>query len=791
MIRNYLITAFRNLRRNKLHSIINIAGFAIGLAVSILIIFYVKYELSYDQFHPKKDRIYRLAFKKVRGGQSSLDANSLSVAGPVFTKSLPKITDFTRLSIYHGGTLSHEGKAIRERKIRYADSSLFNVLGFRLAQGNPQTALAGPNKIVLTRVVAEKIFGDNDPVGKTLTYNNKNILQVSGIVEEPPGQTHIKFSALISFETIYDNMFAGHFGWKGGWAYYTFLLLKDDHPTPALDDKMYDLVYENLGKELETIGWKVEPVLQPIEDIYLHHEPMRDPLSTGSLNNIYIFSAIAAFLLLIAGINFMNLSTAQAMKRIKEVGIRKVVGASRKRLITQFLGESLMVTFISFIGALILIEIFLPWFNNLLGTELTLYSAQNLYILMGLPLLILLIGAISGSYPAFFLSSYKPEKVMKGKVKYGKQKLTLSNFLIITQFVISCALIIGSLVIYHQLNYMEKKQLDARKENLLALHFSSDKTIEKNTTLKEKLLKLSGVNNVTLASHYPGMGSDGSGHIPEGQQEPRMFNVLFVDSDYVPTLDLEIVEGRNFDPDRQTDQRACLINERLAKELNWKNPVGRTLHRNFDYTVIGVVKDHHYASLHEEIKPLIFKFQEPWKDQMALVKMKDNNPGHTLSSVKTTWKELFGSEPLQYEFVDQSFRQIYKVDVRFREMILSFTLLAIFIACLGLFGLAAFFTAQRTREIGIRKAMGASAFSVNRCIISQFVRWVLIANIIAWPLAWYAMNHWLQDFAYRIDLHLVYFVVGTALSMAIAIGTVSYQSLKSANINPADSLRYE
>jgi len=791
MIRNYLITAFRNLRRNKLHSIINIAGFAIGLAVSILIIFYVKYELSYDQFHPKKDRIYRLAFKKVRGGQSSLDANSLSVAGPVFTKSLPKITDFTRLSIYHGGTLSHEGKAIRERKIRYADSSLFNVLGFRLAQGNPQTALAGPNKIVLTRVVAEKIFGDNDPVGKTLTYNNKNILQVSGIVEEPPGQTHIKFSALISFETIYDNMFAGHFGWKGGWAYYTFLLLKDDHPTPALDDKMYDLVYENLGKELETIGWKVEPVLQPIEDIYLHHEPMRDPLSTGSLNNIYIFSAIAAFLLLIAGINFMNLSTAQAMKRIKEVGIRKVVGASRKRLITQFLGESLMVTFISFIGALILIEIFLPWFNNLLGTELTLYSAQNLYILMGLPLLILLIGAISGSYPAFFLSSYKPEKVMKGKVKYGKQKLTLSNFLIITQFVISCALIIGSLVIYHQLNYMEKKQLDARKENLLALHFSSDKTIEKNTTLKEKLLKLSGVNNVTLASHYPGMGSDGSGHIPEGQQEPRMFNVLFVDSDYVPTLDLEIVEGRNFDPDRQTDQRACLINERLAKELNWKNPVGRTLHRNFDYTVIGVVKDHHYASLHEEIKPLIFKFQEPWKDQMALVKMKDNNPGHTLSSVKTTWKELFGSEPLQYEFVDQSFRQIYKVDVRFGEMILSFTLLAIFIACLGLFGLAAFFTAQRTREIGIRKAMGASAFSVNRYIISQFVRWVLIANIIAWPLAWYAMNHWLQDFAYRIDLHLVYFVVGTALSMAIAIGTVSYQSLKSANINPADSLRYE
>jgi len=791
MIRNYLKTALRILRRNKLQSIINIAGFSIGLAVSILIIFYVKHELSYDQFHPRKDRTYRLAFKKIRGENLSMDASSLAVAGPEFTKSLPEITDFTRLSIYHGGTLSHQAQAIREGKIRYADSSLFEVLGFQLAQGNPKTALAGPNKIVLTGSVARKLFGQESPIGKTLVYNNKNVLQVSGILEEPPGQTHIKFSALISFETIYDNMFAGHFGWKGGWAYYTFLLLEDGHPPAAFHAKMNDLVYDNLGKELETIGWKVEPVLQPIEEIYLHHEPMDDPLSAGSLNNIYIFSAVAAFLLLIAGINFMNLSTAQAMKRIKEVGIRKVVGASRNKLIAQFLGESLLVTFVSCILALILIEIFLPGFNNLLGTELSLYSAQNRYILTGLPLLVLFIGVISGSYPAFFLSSYKPETVIKGHGRQGKQKLTLSSFLIITQFVISIALIIGSLVIYHQLDYMEDKQLDVQKDNILALHLSSDNTIEKDASLKKELLRLSGVEHVSLASHYPGMGSEGSGHIPEGQDEPQMFNVLFVDPDYVPTMDLKMVEGRNFDPDRQTDRQACLINETLARELNWENPLGKTLRRNFDYTVIGMVKDHHYASLHEEIKPLIFKFQKPWKGEMALVKMLDDNTKQTLTAVKNTWKDLFASEPLQYEFVGQSFRQIYRVDIRFGEIILSFTILAIFIACLGLFGLAAFFTAQRTKEIGIRKAMGASAFSVNRYIISQFTRWVLIANIIAWPLAWYSMNHWLQDFAYRIDLHLAYFAVGTALSMAVAIGTVSYQSLKTAGINPAESLRYE
>ena len=355
MIKNYLKTAIRNLRRNKLHAAINITGFAIGLAVSILIIFYVRHEMTYDQFHPKKDRVYRLAFKKIRGEQASIDANSLSIAGPEFTKQFPNIERFTRLSIYHGGTLSHEQDAIRERKIRYADSSLFNVLGFKLSRGNPQTALAGPDKIVLTPGVARKIFGEQDPMGRTLTYKNQNVLTVSGIMEEPPARTHIKFSALISFETIHQNMPAGHFGWKGGWAYYTFLLLHEARVSDQLIDKMNQVVYENLGKELETIGWKVNPVLQPIEEIYLRHEPMNDPRSAGSLSNIYVFSAIAAFLLLIAGINFMNLSTAQAIKRIKEVGIRKVTGASRNNLIGQFLGESVMVTFSALIIALAIV----------------------------------------------------------------------------------------------------------------------------------------------------------------------------------------------------------------------------------------------------------------------------------------------------------------------------------------------------------------------------------------------------------------------------------------------------
>jgi putative ABC transport system permease protein len=791
MIRNYLITAFRNLRRNKLQSVINISGFAIGLAVSILIIFYVTHELTFDQFHPDKEQIYRLAFKKKRGQQISTDVNSLSVAGPEFTSRIPGIKKFTRLSEYHGGTLSHGEKAIRERKIRYADSSLFDVLGFQLSQGNPQTALAGPDKIVLTRATARKIFGDDDPMGKTINYNNKGLLEVSGIMNETPGRSHIKFSALISFETIYDNMFAGHFGWKGGWAYYTYLLLKQGQSAEKVTSKMYDVVYEKLGKDLEAIGWKLMPVLQPIEDIYLHYGAMDDPLSTGSLSNIYVFSAIAVFLLLIAGINFMNLSTAQAIKRVKEVGIRKVVGASRKKLIGQFLGESLMVAFLAFILALILMEIFLPRFNNLLGTDISIYSPQNWFILAGMPLLVLLVGIFSGGYPAFFLSSYKPHSVIKGVVSRGKQKLTLSNFLTITQFVISIALIIGSLVIYHQLDYVKNKQLEHQNKNLLAVHLSSEKTREKDQTLKKELLKQAGIKNVSLASHYPGMGSSGAGHIPEGQQDPQMFNVLYVDSDYISTVGMEVVRGRNFDPDRQTDRQACLINQTMAKRLNWEKPVGKSIHRNFDYQVIGVVKDHHYASLHEQIQPLIIKYEKPWRGEMALVKMQEGHLRQTLTSVQSTWKELFGKEPLQYEFVDDSFRQIYRMDLRFGQIILYFTILAILIACLGLFGLTAFFTAQRTREIGIRKAMGASASRINRYILKQFTRWVLLANLIAWPLGWLVMNRWLQDFAYRIDLHPVYFILGAVISLAIAVGTISYQSLRTAGINPAESLRYE
>jgi putative ABC transport system permease protein len=791
MIRNYLKTAFRNLVRNRVYAIINITGFAIGLAVSILIIFYVKHELTYDRFHVKKDSIYRLAFEQSDGNDNSTEPHSVPIMGPELHQEFPEVKNFARLSTYHGGILTTANQGFRESKIRYADSSFFRMFSFPLLKGNPKTALAGPNKIVLTRELAAKLFPGMDALGKTLTYNNQNTLTVSGIMKDLPVKNHIKFSALISFETAYNNFFKGHFGWNGGWSYYTYLLMNEKKSASTFEPKLDDFIYEKIGKKYEAGGWSIDPFLEPLADIYLHHESMDDPESTGDLTNIYIFGVVALFILLIAGINFTNLSTAQAMKRFKEVGIRKVAGASRKRLIGQFIGESVMVTLISFILAIILIEVFLPHFNRLIGKEISIYHFSNLDVLLGIPVLVIVVGILSGSYPAFFLSAYRVHSILKGSSSPGKKRFSLSNTLTITQFVISIALIICSLVIYNQLHYMQNKKLGYNKENLLSLSLESTQTIEKDMLLKKELLKIPGIEDVSIASDYPGMGVSSNGYLPEGYEEPRILNVIHVDPDYLETIGLEIIQGRDFMKNSQTDRQAYLINESLAKALNWKNPIGKYIERNGKHPVIGVVKDFHFAPLHEEIKPLIFTQQDPWGGEKALIRMNKGEAREILSGIRNTWEELFGGEPFHYEFVDNTFKKTYQVDIRFGEIILSFAILAIVIACLGLFGLTAFFTEQRTKEIGIRKTMGATTGKINNLIIKQYTRWVLLANLVAWPVAWYAMNSWLQNYAYRIELTIPFFLTGALIALFISILTVSYQSMRAANVDPAKSLRYE
>lgn len=791
MFKNYIKTALRNLARNRVYSIINIVGFAIGLTISLLLIFYVKHELSYDEFHEKNDYIYRLGVEQSDGKKTEKGDYSLTVMGPAIKEAFPEVEEFTRISSYRGGSLVWKNKGFSEKKIRYADSSLFDLFSFNLLRGNEKTVLKGPNKIVLSKRLADKIFSDVDPVGKIINYNGKNDLIVSGIIENPPARSHIKYNAFISFETIYSNYSEAQFTWNGGWGYFTYLELSTQKPGKELYSKLDNLFYEKMGKRLESLGWTIHPLLHPLEDVYLHYEGMDDPNSAGNLKNIYVFAAIAIFVLLIASINFMNLTTAQSLKRIKEVGVRKVAGATRKKLIYQFIGESLLVTFIAFVLAIILIEIFLPQFSQLLGKNLSIYTIENIEILVGLPLLVLFVGILAGSYPAFFLSSYSTSNIFKGGSSSGRKKYRLRNTLIVTQFVISIVLIISSVIIYSQLNYAQNKKLGYNKNNLLSINLESNEVIKKDEVLKKQLLELPEVKNVSIASNYPGLGVTRYGFTPEGSKEPRLFHVLDVDADYLKTLKIKIVQGRNFHKQRSAEAKTCLINETLAERMNWDNPVGKYLKRNGKQKIIGVVKDFHFASLHKDIGPLVFRMKKPWQTEKVLVRFSNENIKESLKKVHAKWEKLFGSEPLKYEFVDNSFQKAYKVDIQFSQTILFFTILAIIIACLGLFGLTALSTEQRTKEIGIRKAMGANMFRINNLIVKQFVRWVLIANIIAWPIAYYFMNKWLQNYAYKIDMHLGYFASAALISLIIAWITVSYHSIRAAKTNPVNSLRYE
>jgi putative ABC transport system permease protein len=791
MLKNYLKTILRNLIRNKTYSVINILGFSIGLTISVLLIFYVKHELSFDDFHKNKDYIFRLGIKQNDGKKTTQKDYTLTVMGPEITEEFPEIKDFVRLSTYRGGSLIWKNKGFQENKIRYADSSFFEIFSFHLVKGNPNTALSGTNKIVITKELADKIFGDKDPVGEPLTYNGTNNLTVSGVIQNPPARSHIKFNALISFETIYKNYSKGQFGWNGGWGYYTYFLLNQKKPAKELNTKLDTLFYNKIGKNVKEYGWTIEPLLHPLEDIYLHYGGMYRQSSSGNLNNIYIFGAIAVFVLLIASINFMNLSTAQSIKRVKEVGIRKVAGASRKNLIFQFLGESLIITFIAFALAFILIEVFMPQFNQLLGKELSIYAPHNRLILAGLPLLVLIVGIVAGSYPAFFISGYKTSNILKGSSSSGKQKHSLRNGLIIIQFIISVILIISSIIIYSQLHYAQNKKLGYSRDNVLSISLESENVIKKDKVFKEQILQLPNVKSASIASAYPGLGLPRYGFIPQGSEESKLFHVLDVDEDFLKTMQLELKKGRGFQKDHPTDKITCLINETLAKRLNWDEPIGKIMERNGEKKVIGVVKDFHFASLHKEIEPLVFRLKQPWKREQLLVKFNNDQTRTSLKNVHKTWRNLFGNEPISYEFVDNTFQKAYKIDLQFSQIILFFTILAILIACMGLFGLTAFSTEQRTKEIGIRKALGASVYKINNLIMKQFLRWVIIANLIAWPAAYYLMKNWIQDYAYKIDIHIGYFIGGAATSIVIAIITVSYLSIRAARNNPVDSLRDE
>jgi len=802
MFKNYLKIAIRNIRKHKGYSFINIVGLAIGMACCILIILYIAHELSYDRFHENADRIYRMGIDAKMGGSPILAPLSNAPSPLVLKQDYPEVLDAVRIRPTFPvlkNLVKYEDKQFYEEGVLYVDNSFFNVFTFPMIKGNPKTALKTAYSVVLTKEIATRYFGEDDPLGKVLRFNDQEDFTVTGVVKNVPQNSHFTFNMLCSFETLYARDREAYENWFN-WNLYAYLLLPENYDYHELEKKFPAFVAKHIGKELRAFGGEMKYFLQPITKIHLHSNLQFELFGNSSILYIYIFGAIALFILLIACINFMNLATARSANRAKEVGLRKVVGAKRKEIIRQFLGESFVYSFFSLLIALVLVELALPFFRSLSGIDLRLSYASLSWLIPGFLGLILFVGIIAGSYPALFLSRFQPVRVLKGSLKAGAASSRFRSILVVAQFVISISLIIGTTIILNQLNYMKNTSLGFDKEKVLVVQIMDQNIRQSLDSIKAELKGIPGVINVSATSTIPGEFPDNTPFIPEGfsEKQAQIMESINVDHDFIPTLGMEIVAGRDFSAEFKTDrEEAAIINETAAKKFGWDDPVGKTIKAPtsvaFEWgtrRIIGVVKDFHLASLHKAIGPLYIS-NRPGYLNSIVIKISSENSVHTIDLLREKWREIQPNRPLEYYFLGDSFDSQYDAEERLSDLVASFAGLAIFIACLGLFGMASFAAEQRTKEIGIRKVLGASVPGIVTLLSKDFLKIVGIANIVAWPMAYFIMKRWLQGFAYRTSIELGVFILAGFLALTIALITVSYQGIRAAIANPADSLRYE
>lgn len=799
MLKNYLKISLRHIKRDKGYSYINIAGLAIGMACCIFILLYIQHELSYDKFHAKANEIYRIALHG-KIGDSPIDwATTTASVGPLMVDEFPEVLDAVRFKYPDKNVFSYKDKRFFEFAPLYVDNSFFNIFSFRLIKGDTKTALKAPFSLVMTQEIAEKYFGNDDPIGKIVTVNNNENFRVTGIIEKPPSNSHFTFDILASFETLYRTAPQEVDGWVY-WAYQTYLLLQPGTNYQELEAKFNGFIEKHIGNMLRQIGAEHTWYLQPLTSIHLHSHLSCELGANSDIRYIYAFAAIALFILVIACMNFMNLSTARSANRAKEVGVRKALGSIRSKLILQFLSESLILAITSLVVALFIVWLMLPYFKSLTGFDVQIHNFAMPRLLIGLCLITIFVGIISGSYPAFYLSRFQPVKVLKGDISKSSKNSWFRSLLVVSQFTISIALIIGTIVIYNQLNYMRTKKLGFQKEQMLVLSLRDDDTQQRAETIKSELLTIDGVSGVCGSDMVPGEYEYGIiTCYPESLSHGHGFKIenLAVDEDFLNTYSIDIVEGRGFSKKMTTDQyEAALINETAWRALGWKNPLGKRISDHINpakpriRTVIGVVKDFHHKTLHESIEPTLIDYSPNLSRRLSL-KLSTVNTMHTMKLVEQKWHAIAPNHPFDYFFLDDFYDSLYRNEAKLGTIFQIFTILAIFIGCLGLFGLASFTAEQRTKEIGIRKVLGASVAGIVHLMNKDFVKWILISNLIAWPVAWFAMNKWLQHFAYRINMEWWTFVFPGFVTLLIALITVIYHSIKAALANPVESLRYE
>lgn len=810
MLKNYFNVALRNLFKHKFYSLINILGLSIGLTCFLMISLYVVDELSYDTMHADADRIYRMDFTGTINGSEFITCLASAPAGPTMPTEFPEVEEATRIRSVGDFVVKrkNEEDAYNEEEVSFVDKNFFQFWDFPLVKGDAETCLTRPNTLVISQTLADKLFGDEDPVGQTVVLDNDSDWEVTGVFADMPSNSHFNYHMMLSMESREEaqSKFWMSFNFN------TYLKLQEGYNPELLEAKFPDLIQKYIGPEIQQfMGASLEEFFEagnsagfslfPLKEIHLQSDKLGELSPNGDFKYVIIFTAIALFILILACINFMNLSTARSAGRAKEVGVRKVMGAYKSQLRKQFLTEAFLITLISICIAYLLSFLLLGQFNKLADKLMSfdhLLTLDFLLIILGV---LVTVGFLAGSYPAFFLSRFRPVEVLKGKLNLGLKGGGLRSTLVVLQFCVSIIMIIGTAIVYQQLSYIQNKKLGFNKEHVLMVH-NPWMMGDKSDSYKNEVLQHTNIITGTMSSFLPVPSSNNNnlwfpGATPT-KEESYVFSQFRVDHDYLSTLNIDIKEGRDFSRDFPSDSSAVMLNEAAVTRLGWENPLGMKLSTYGGsqeqpvvetFTVVGVVKNFHYQSLRNTIEPLVFQLGRS-RGYLSL-KIKGENIPATVDFLENKWVEFAPGQPFEYSFLDQRFNDMYESEQKLGNIFGVFAFLAIFIACLGLYGLAAFTAEQRTKEIGVRKVLGASIMSIITLLSKEFLKLVGIAFIIASPIAYYFMNEWLQDFENRTNINFMIFILAGIVALVIAWFTMSFQSWNAARVNPAKSLKDE
>ncbi|GAB3175421.1 ABC transporter permease [Telluribacter humicola] len=806
MIQNYLKIAFRNLLRHLSFSLINIVGLAVGIAACLLILHYVSYELSYDDFHAKGDRIYRVRQDRYNDGVLSTQwAGGAFAVGNSFKDAFGEVEDYVKLVKTRALIATNGDERQKIEKTYWASASFFKVFSYPLIQGDPATALAEPNTAVITETVAQRLFRNENPMGKSIQINQNQVYKVTGVMKDMPANSHLKADMLRSYVTFVNQTTRDGNGPETAWQWdgcLTYVQLRPDANPQALEAKFPALVDKLAGEDHRKYNSSAVYLLQPLKDIHLYSHYMEEAEPNGDGTTVYLLLGVAFFIVFIAWVNYVNLATARAINRAKEVGVRKAVGSLRSQLIGQFLAESALLNGLAVALALVLVALVIPLFNELSGQELTLSLLGNAEFWLALMALYVTGVFFSGLYPAFVLSGFQPIAVLKGKISTSGQGIILRKSLVVMQFTASLFLLVGTFVVFRQIKYMREQALGINIDQTLIVNppiVRNDSTyMNQMTAFKQELLRQPSIKHITASTVVPGQPSDwnagGIRLVGTDEAKGKQYRVIGVDYDFRKAYDIKLLAGRDFSKEFGSDPKAVLFNKMAAKHLGFDQPE-QAIGKQIDFwgqtfTIVGVTDNFHQQSLRDAYEPLILRLI-PDVGGYFSVKMETGDINNTIEKVQAEWNRFFPGNPFEYTFLDDRFNEQYRADQRFGQVFGLFTVLAILVACLGLFGLASFTIVQRTKEIGIRKVLGASVMGILQLFYREFAFLIILAFIVATPLAWYATSQWLQTYAFRITPDWELFVFPFVLVLTIALLIVSYQTLKAALMNPVRSLRSE